>query len=114
MPGPKVAIKRSRDRRWWFTARRNLQRRSLIDDDYTGPPRRAHRAVGDRRPVVESSMIFSSSFVFINFSGYPVKERIEDPEIRVGALPAAAGFERRPPLYFRALGVRHFSVPLFS
>jgi len=27
---------------------------------------------------------FSSSFVFINFSGYPVRERIEEPEVWVG------------------------------
>jgi len=41
-----------------------------------------------------SSTAFSSSFVFTNFSGYPGRERIEEPKVSVGAPHAAAAFGR--------------------
>jgi hypothetical protein len=67
-------------------------------------PAQRHSPRPDRGP----SMKFLSSFVFINFSGYPCKERIEEPEVRIGAPPAAAGFGRRPPPVFLGIGCEKF------
>ena len=53
-------------------------------------------------------LAFQPSFVFINFSGYPFKERIEEPEVWVGAPSATAGFGRWPP-YISARWAREIS-----
>jgi len=61
------------------------------------------------RPDMGYSMTIPCSFVFMNFSGYSVKERIGEPEVRVRAILLPQRSAAEAPGLFPGVGREEFS-----